>query len=195
MATMYQLLISAYVYHILKPSYHAKYNCHCTSLFSVVDTQVCSKLTDYISSSMKVLKYELWIYIYIFNWLCSADGKRGRVPGQRLRSNRTARCLTNVEAFTLRARDLEEVTSLFPRILRNPRIQGAIRSVNISTSYINEYAMGNVAFKCSIKCSLPHYFCPNFINVKKCWISMKFRIMKSISPYQESHFLIYVSEV
>ncbi|KNA25981.1 hypothetical protein SOVF_001500 [Spinacia oleracea] len=55
------------------------------------------------------------------------DGKKGRTHGQWLRSNRTARCLTNVEAFILRARDLEEVTSLFPRILRNPRIQGAIR--------------------------------------------------------------------
>ncbi|XP_021747400.1 probable cyclic nucleotide-gated ion channel 20, chloroplastic isoform X1 [Chenopodium quinoa] len=55
------------------------------------------------------------------------DGKKGRIYGQWLRSNRTARCLTNVEAFILRVRDLEEVTSLFPRILRNPRIQGAIR--------------------------------------------------------------------
>ncbi|XP_057247070.1 probable cyclic nucleotide-gated ion channel 20, chloroplastic isoform X2 [Beta vulgaris subsp. vulgaris] len=55
------------------------------------------------------------------------DGKKGRILGQRLWSNRTARCLTNVEAFILRARDLEEVTNLFPRILRNPRIQGAIR--------------------------------------------------------------------
>lgn len=53
--------------------------------------------------------------------------KKGRVYGSWLRSNRTARCLTNVEAFILRVRDLEEVTSLFPRILRNPRIQGAIR--------------------------------------------------------------------
>ncbi|XP_052183646.1 probable cyclic nucleotide-gated ion channel 20, chloroplastic isoform X2 [Diospyros lotus] len=55
------------------------------------------------------------------------DGKKVRVPGHRLLSNRMVRCFTNVEAFTLRATDLEEVTSLFTRFLRNPRVQGAIR--------------------------------------------------------------------
>ncbi|XP_073134490.1 probable cyclic nucleotide-gated ion channel 20, chloroplastic [Henckelia pumila] len=55
------------------------------------------------------------------------DGKRIRLPGHRLLSNRLARCLTNVEAFVLRAVDLEEVTSLFARFLRSPRVQGAIR--------------------------------------------------------------------
>ncbi|XVF50377.1 hypothetical protein PTKIN_Ptkin04bG0094700 [Pterospermum kingtungense] len=55
------------------------------------------------------------------------DGKKIRIPGQRLLSNRKVRCLTNVEAFSLRAADLEEVTSLFSRFLRNPRVQGAIR--------------------------------------------------------------------
>lgn len=55
------------------------------------------------------------------------DVKKIRIPGQRLLSNRMVRCLTNVEAFSLRAADLEEVTSLFARFLRNPRVQGAIR--------------------------------------------------------------------
>lgn len=55
------------------------------------------------------------------------DGTKIRIPGPRLLSNRMAKCSTNVEAFTLRAADLEEVTSLFSRFLRNPRVQGAIR--------------------------------------------------------------------
>ncbi|XP_050377007.1 probable cyclic nucleotide-gated ion channel 20, chloroplastic isoform X2 [Argentina anserina] len=55
------------------------------------------------------------------------DGKKIRIPGQRMLSNRTVICLTNVEAFSLRAADIGEVTSLFARFLRNPRVQGAIR--------------------------------------------------------------------
>ncbi|KAJ8433294.1 hypothetical protein Cgig2_012862 [Carnegiea gigantea] len=55
------------------------------------------------------------------------DGKKSRATGHRLVSNRAVRCLTNVEAFALRASDIEEVTSLFSRFLRNPRVQGAIR--------------------------------------------------------------------
>uniref|UniRef100_A0A7N0V7F3 Cyclic nucleotide-binding domain-containing protein n=1 Tax=Kalanchoe fedtschenkoi TaxID=63787 RepID=A0A7N0V7F3_KALFE len=55
------------------------------------------------------------------------DAKKLRILGQRLVSNRMVTCLTNVEAFTLRAADIEEVTSLFSRFLRNPRVQGAIR--------------------------------------------------------------------
>ncbi|XP_050936409.1 probable cyclic nucleotide-gated ion channel 20, chloroplastic isoform X2 [Cucumis melo] len=55
------------------------------------------------------------------------DMKRQQVPAPRLVSNRTVRCLSNVEAFSLRAADLEEVTSMFSRFLRNPRVQGAIR--------------------------------------------------------------------
>lgn len=56
-----------------------------------------------------------------------ADEKKIRIPGKRLLCNRTVVCLTNVEAFSLRAADLEEVTSLYSRLLRNPRVQGAIR--------------------------------------------------------------------
>ncbi|OAY68590.1 putative cyclic nucleotide-gated ion channel 19 [Ananas comosus] len=55
------------------------------------------------------------------------EGGRIRFAGLRLLATRTVRCLTNVEAFALRAADLEEVTSLFSRFLRNPRVQGAIR--------------------------------------------------------------------
>ncbi|KAH9616934.1 hypothetical protein KSS87_018539, partial [Heliosperma pusillum] len=66
-------------------------------------------------------------YIKDSRVLNRGDGKKSRIPIQRLQSNRTVRCLTNVEAFLLKARDLEEVTSLFARFLRNPRVQGAIR--------------------------------------------------------------------
>ncbi|CAL0312331.1 unnamed protein product [Lupinus luteus] len=55
------------------------------------------------------------------------DGGKVRIPSQRLICNRTVVCLTNVEAFSLRAADLEEVTNLFARFLRSPRVQGAIR--------------------------------------------------------------------
>ncbi|KAF5187296.1 Cyclic nucleotide-gated ion channel [Thalictrum thalictroides] len=55
------------------------------------------------------------------------DGRKARIPGQGFHSNRTVTCSTNVEAFSLRATDLEEVTALFPRFLRSPRVQGAIR--------------------------------------------------------------------
>jgi len=57
-----------------------------------------------------------------------ADGKRVRLPGQRWLSNRTVKCLTNVEAFSIRAEDLEEVTTRFMRFLRNLRVQGSLRS-------------------------------------------------------------------
>ncbi|XP_027167460.1 probable cyclic nucleotide-gated ion channel 20, chloroplastic isoform X1 [Coffea eugenioides] len=57
----------------------------------------------------------------------SKDGKKLRFPGPNMISNREVRCLTNVEAFVLRSADLQEVTTLFSRFLRNPRVQGAIR--------------------------------------------------------------------
>ncbi|XP_038983045.1 probable cyclic nucleotide-gated ion channel 20, chloroplastic isoform X2 [Phoenix dactylifera] len=55
------------------------------------------------------------------------DGGKIRFPGLHLFSTRTVKCLTNVETFALRTADLEEVTTMFPRLLRNPRIQRAIR--------------------------------------------------------------------
>ncbi|XP_027359097.1 probable cyclic nucleotide-gated ion channel 20, chloroplastic isoform X2 [Abrus precatorius] len=64
---------------------------------------------------------------YLEHSSVSTDGKKVRLPGQRILSNRTVRCLTNVEAFSLRAADLEELTILFTRLLRNPHVQGALR--------------------------------------------------------------------
>ncbi|XP_061355810.1 probable cyclic nucleotide-gated ion channel 20, chloroplastic [Gastrolobium bilobum] len=64
---------------------------------------------------------------YLEHSSVSSDGRKVRLPGQRLLSNRTIICLTNVEAFSLRAADLEEVTILFTRFLRSPLVQGAIR--------------------------------------------------------------------
>ncbi|XAR53145.1 hypothetical protein NMG60_11021568 [Bertholletia excelsa] len=55
------------------------------------------------------------------------DGGKVRIPGPRLLSNREVKCFSNVEAFILRAVDLEDVTWLFSRFLRNSHVQGAIR--------------------------------------------------------------------
>jgi len=62
-----------------------------------------------------------------------AEGKKIKLHGQGWTSDRTVRCLTNVEAFSLRAKDIEEVTTLFARFLRSPRVQGVIRSFNYSS--------------------------------------------------------------
>ncbi|RDY01515.1 putative cyclic nucleotide-gated ion channel 20, chloroplastic, partial [Mucuna pruriens] len=67
---------------------------------------------------------------YLEHSSVSTDGKKVRVPGQRLLSTRTVRCLTNVEAFSLRAADLEELTILFTRLLRKPQVQGVLRYVS-----------------------------------------------------------------
>ncbi|XP_042403007.1 probable cyclic nucleotide-gated ion channel 20, chloroplastic [Zingiber officinale] len=64
---------------------------------------------------------------YLEHSSVNREGGKIRFPGSRLLSTRTVRCLTNVEAFALHAGDLEEVTTLFSRFLRNPRVQGAIR--------------------------------------------------------------------
>uniref|UniRef100_A0A0D9WN34 Ion transport domain-containing protein n=1 Tax=Leersia perrieri TaxID=77586 RepID=A0A0D9WN34_9ORYZ len=61
------------------------------------------------------------------NLYISGNGGKMKLHGMRLVAIRTVRCLTNVEAFVLRARDLEEVTSQFSRFLRNPRVLGTIR--------------------------------------------------------------------
>lgn len=55
------------------------------------------------------------------------DDKTVWTPKHGLLSNRLVRCLTNVEAFILRAADLEEVIQLFASFFRSPHIQGAIR--------------------------------------------------------------------
>ncbi|THU52255.1 hypothetical protein C4D60_Mb10t02050 [Musa balbisiana] len=64
---------------------------------------------------------------YLEHSSINKEGGKIRFPGSRLFATRTVRCITNVEAFALRAADLEEVTTLFSRFLRNPRVQGAIR--------------------------------------------------------------------
>nr|KYP39023.1 hypothetical protein KK1_039696 [Cajanus cajan] len=64
---------------------------------------------------------------YLEHSSVSTDGKKVRIQGQRLLSNRSVRCITNVEAFSLRAADLEELTILFTRFLRNPHVQGILR--------------------------------------------------------------------
>ncbi|KAL9684196.1 hypothetical protein QQ045_021630 [Rhodiola kirilowii] len=56
------------------------------------------------------------------------DASKPRIKGQRPISIRNVRCLTNVEAFTLGASDIEEITNLFATFLHSPRIQEAIRS-------------------------------------------------------------------
>ncbi|XP_057446741.1 probable cyclic nucleotide-gated ion channel 20, chloroplastic isoform X2 [Lotus japonicus] len=64
---------------------------------------------------------------YLEHSSVSTDGKKIKLPGQGLLSSRTIKCLTNVEAFSLRAADLREVTLLFTRFLHSPRVQGALR--------------------------------------------------------------------
>lgn len=59
------------------------------------------------------------------------NGKRISIAAQKMLSKRMVRCLPNVEAFTLQAADLVEVTRLLSWLLiRNPRIQGAIKDVS-----------------------------------------------------------------
>ncbi|CAN6991102.1 unnamed protein product [Brassica rapa subsp. trilocularis] len=55
------------------------------------------------------------------------DGRSIKLPLKGLVSNRSVRCVTNVEAFSLSVADLEDVTSLFSRFLRSHRVLGAIR--------------------------------------------------------------------
>ncbi|XP_038725552.1 probable cyclic nucleotide-gated ion channel 20, chloroplastic [Tripterygium wilfordii] len=63
-------------------------------------------------------------------YLVNKDPKNIRIPGQQLLSDRRVKCLTNVEAFSLRAADLEEVISLYTRFLLNPGVQRAIRYIS-----------------------------------------------------------------
>ncbi|CAL1406130.1 unnamed protein product [Linum trigynum] len=83
--------------------------------------------TEIILSEGQVCGEELLTWCLEHASSVSKEGMKIKVPGQRLISSRTVRCLTNVEAFSLRAIDLEDVTSIFARSLRNPRVQSAIR--------------------------------------------------------------------
>lgn len=86
-------------------------------------------------------------FLVAINYLVSlAVCGKTRIPRQRLVSNRTVLCLTNVEAFSLKATDLEEVTTLFARFLRRPAVQGAIRSYSLSLMFIFK-KMLNVTMK------------------------------------------------
>ncbi|KAJ4893864.1 hypothetical protein Rs2_20658 [Raphanus sativus] len=55
------------------------------------------------------------------------DGTRIKMLTKGCVSYRNVRCVTNAEAFSLSVADLEDVTSLFSRVLRSNRVQGAIR--------------------------------------------------------------------
>ncbi|KAH1043396.1 hypothetical protein GYH30_025296 [Glycine max] len=88
--------------------------------------------------------------------LASKGCGKARIPRQKLVSNRTVGCLTNVEAFSLRAADLEEVTSLFARFFRSPRVQGAIR-----------------LFSCSIFMYLFFFFFWNLFLHHYIWVCIK----------------------
>jgi cyclic nucleotide gated channel len=104
------------------------------------DGDVCGEelLTWYLehSSANKGLQFLACIPVVMLymvhncnpTWTATvSDGGKSRFHGMRLVAIRTVTCLTNVEAFVLRASDLEQVTSQFARFLRNPRVQGAIR--------------------------------------------------------------------
>ncbi|KAL1803933.1 hypothetical protein ACET3Z_032580 [Daucus carota] len=67
------------------------------------------------------------ITLCLEHYVLNRDGDKFRIPAGKLVSKRTVRCITNVEAFTLRAADLEDVFSLYSGLLiQNPLVQGAI---------------------------------------------------------------------
>ncbi|KAL1803937.1 hypothetical protein ACET3Z_019930 [Daucus carota] len=67
------------------------------------------------------------ITLCLEHYVLNRDGDKFRIPAGKLVSKRTVRCLTNVEAFTLRAADLENVFSLYSGLLiQNSLVQGAI---------------------------------------------------------------------
>ncbi|XP_039691023.1 putative cyclic nucleotide-gated ion channel 19 [Medicago truncatula] len=63
----------------------------------------------------------------VYNSVSLVESKNVKIQGQGLTSDRTVKCLTNVEAFSLDAKDIEEVTTHFARFLRSPRVQQVIR--------------------------------------------------------------------
>ncbi|WOH16042.1 hypothetical protein DCAR_0935591 [Daucus carota subsp. sativus] len=61
-------------------------------------------------------------------------GKKIKIPADKLLSNRMVRCLTNVEAYAIRAADLEEVASLYSGLqTRDPTLQGVTRKESAYT--------------------------------------------------------------
>ncbi|KAJ6764907.1 CYCLIC NUCLEOTIDE-GATED ION CHANNEL 20 CHLOROPLASTIC-RELATED [Salix koriyanagi] len=89
------------------------------SIFNLMDDHVLDVVWDVCGEELLT-----W---FLEHSLVSKDGRRIKTSGQYLISSRTVMCRTNVEAFSLSAADLEEVTSIFARHLRNPLVQGAIR--------------------------------------------------------------------
>ncbi|KEH26829.1 cyclic nucleotide gated channel protein, putative [Medicago truncatula] len=78
-----------------------------------------SGFSGFISNSEDILLAELSAIYH--------ESKNVKIQGQGLTSDRTVKCLTNVEAFSLDAKDIEEVTTHFARFLRSPRVQQVIR--------------------------------------------------------------------
>ncbi|KAL8158191.1 hypothetical protein AgCh_002762 [Apium graveolens] len=77
-------------------------------------------------SSGNVCGEEL-ITLWLQHFASNKYGKEVGIPVHKLLSDRTVRCLTNVEAFTLQATDLEDIISLYSGLLiRNPYVQGTI---------------------------------------------------------------------
>ena len=72
----------------------------------------------------------------ICNAVSLVEGKKVKIQGQDLISDRTVKCLTNMEAFSLDAKDIEEVTTRFSVLLRNPRVQQVIRSFFLSITML-----------------------------------------------------------
>ncbi|KAI3796846.1 hypothetical protein L1987_39532 [Smallanthus sonchifolius] len=66
----------------------------------------------------------------LLTWCLEHSSLNGdtRKPGQKLASERTVKCLTNVEAFVLQDADLGEVTTLFAIFLSDHRVQMAIKN-------------------------------------------------------------------
>ncbi|KAK1387790.1 hypothetical protein POM88_015968 [Heracleum sosnowskyi] len=84
--------------------------------------------TDVVLLSTGDVCGEELITLWLENFALNRYEKRVGIPVHKLLSNRTVRCLTNVEAFTLQATDVEDIISLYSGLLiRNPYVQGAIK--------------------------------------------------------------------
>lgn len=84
---------------------------------------------DHWKSSLAVL-YPIDVFRNMKFYVSISDG-RIRFPRERLLSKRVVRCLTNVEAFVLRSMDIEEVMSLYAKLLGIDNVQRDIRRVPV----------------------------------------------------------------
>lgn len=108
-----------------------------------------------ILSERDRLQQSYWKRAFVF---LLTEGGKIRFPGLRLFSTRTVRCLTNVEAFALRVADLEDVAPLLSRFLRNPRVQGAIRYINMQFLWRIEHHAASSSLPCYNDLKLPDKF-------------------------------------